>query len=137
MVALVCSQFVIMHTGILICVIVLSTSIASRVDTLVFAPWVSSSQSDLFEAALHCLNEVTRREFFSVEREQDLFSFLEEAEKADFSSASSEDKFNWILAYCQQHYNADTCELLRVSLKTRYLSPFLANSVASSSPKSR
>ena len=60
-----------------------------------------------------------------------------EAEKADFSSASSEDKFNWILAYCQQRYNADTCELLRVSLKTRYLSPFPADSVASSSPKSR
>lgn len=40
-----------MHKGILVFAAILAVSIASRVDTLVFAPWTSSSHSELMEAA--------------------------------------------------------------------------------------
>ena len=68
-----------MRKGVLILAAILAVSAASRVDTLVFAPWTSSSHSELMEAAYLLLTTFMHSEFFAVEGERDMFAFLEEA----------------------------------------------------------
>ena len=51
-----------------------------------------------------------------------MFAFLEEAGKASILSESASTKSEWIRSYCQQRYSASTCDLLHLSLKSRYLS---------------
>ena len=108
-----------MRKGVLILAAILAVSAASKVDTLVFAPWTSSSHSELMEAAYALLTTFMHSEFFAVEGERDMFAFLEEAGKASILSESASTKSEWIRSYCQQRYSASTCDLLHLSLKSR------------------
>lgn len=93
----------------------------SRVDTLLFAPWTSSTQSLLYEAGsiLQCLFNC--REFFSDVSDAAFLEFVKRViteVKIDFPT---EQKKKWVFEYCDSHFEKETCELLHLSLVTRYI----------------
>ena len=90
-------------------------------DTLLFAPWTSSTQSLLYEAGsiLQCLFNC--REFFSNVSDAAFLEFVKRViteVKIDFPT---EQKKKWVFEYCDSHFEKETCELLHLSLVTRYI----------------
>lgn len=60
------------------------------------------------------------REYFSVLSSESYLDFVTKASEEVKLDASYEEKKAWILQFCSSHFEQDDCQLLQLSLSTRY-----------------
>ena len=105
----------------ILCLLLLSLTHSSRVDTLLFAPWTSSTRSSLLEAAyLFSFIPIKYREFFSYYGEDDYKAFVTSLVVENKELEDVNDMESWIMDFCQTRYSSDVCSLLKLSQKSRW-----------------